>query len=153
VRLALVVAALAGAACLVAATFATVIEIRVGTTTRIPGQDTHLSGLDRHGPALLVIAAFAAIMAVGAMRPARPAAIAVAALGLAALLIALVGDVPDLHATGFIGVAYEDATAGPKSGFYLEALGALLLLAAGALLAALTSSARRAEPRAAAMAD
>jgi len=50
----LAVVAAAGVACLVLATFATLIEIRVGTTTNIPDQDTHLSGWDRHGPALLV---------------------------------------------------------------------------------------------------
>ena len=42
--------------CLLLATFATVIEIKVGTTTKVPDHDTHLSGWDRHGPALLVIA-------------------------------------------------------------------------------------------------
>jgi hypothetical protein len=123
-----------GVACLLLATFATVIEIKVGTTTRVPDHDTHLSGWDRHGPALLILALFAAAMIVGAVRGARPAMAAVGALGLAALLIAIVGDVPDLHATGFIGEVYEDAVAGPKAGFYLETLGAVLLLASGVLM-------------------
>ena len=52
--------------CLLLATFATVIEIKVGTTTKVPDHDTHLSGWDRHGPALLVIALFAAAMIAGA---------------------------------------------------------------------------------------
>jgi hypothetical protein len=133
-RLGLAGAAAIGVACLVLATFATVIEIKVGTTTRVPDHDTHLSGWDRHGPALLIIALFAAAMIVGAVRGARPAMAAVCALGLAALLIAIVGDVPDLHATGFIGEVYEDAVAGPKAGFYLETLGAVLLLASGVLM-------------------
>jgi hypothetical protein len=133
-RLGLAAAASIGVVCLVLATFATVIEIKVGTTTRVPDHDTHLSGWDRHGPALLVIALFAAAMIVGALRGARPAMVALAVLGLAALLIAVVGDVPDLHATGFIGEVYEDAAAGPKAGFYLETLGAVLLLASGVLL-------------------
>jgi len=137
----LAVVAAAGVACLVLATFATLIEIRVGTTTNIPDQDTHLSGWDRHGPALLVIAAFAAVMIAGALRGARPAMAAIAALGLAALLIAVVGDVPDLDKTGFIGEVYEDAAAGPKGGFYLETLGGVLLLAAGGLMLAVPSRA------------
>ena len=135
-RIGLSAAAAAGAVCLVLATFTTVIEIKVGTTTRLPGRDTHLSGWDRHGPALLVVAAFAAAMVAGALRGARPAMVALAVLGLAALLIAVIGDVPDLDETGFIGEVYEDAAAGPSAGFYLETLGGVLLLAGGGLLAA-----------------
>jgi hypothetical protein len=134
-RIGLCAVASAGVACLVLATFTTVIEIKVGTTTRLPGRDTHLSGWDRHGPALLIVAAFGAAMVAGALRGARPAAIALAVLGLVALGIALIGDVPDLNETGFIGEVYEDAAAGPSAGFYLETLGGALLLAGGALLA------------------
>lgn len=136
-RWALLVAAAAGVICLLLATFATVIEIKVGTTTKVPGHDTHLSGWDRHGPALALIALFAAAMIAGSVRGARPAMAALAALGLVALLIAVVGDVPDLNATGFIGEVYEDAAAGPKAGFYLETLGGVLLLLSGGLLVAL----------------
>ena len=134
-RIGLCAAASAGVVCLVLATFTTVIEIKVGTTTRLPGRDTHLSGWDRHGPALLIVAAFSAAMVAGALRGARPAAIALAVLGLVALGIALIGDVPNLNETGFIGEVYEDAAAGPSAGFYLETLGGALLLAGGALLA------------------
>jgi hypothetical protein len=133
-RIGLCAAAAAGVVCLVLATFTTVIEIKVGTTTRLPGRDTHLSGWDRHGPALLIVAAFAAAMVAGALRGSRPAAIALAVLGLVALGIAVVGDVPDLNKTGFIGEVYEDAAAGPSAGFYLETLGGVLLLASGAIL-------------------
>jgi hypothetical protein len=136
VRAGLAAAALTGVICLLLATFTTVIEIKVGTTTRLPGRDTHLSGWDRHGPALLIVAVFAAAMVAGALRGARPAAIALAVLGLVAVLIAVVGDVPDLNETGFIGEVYEDAAAGPSAGFYLETLGGVLLLAGGGLLAA-----------------
>jgi hypothetical protein len=139
-RFALLGAASVGAICLLLATFATVIEIKVGTTTKIPDHDTHLSGWDRHGPALLIIAAFAAAMIAGAARGARPAMAALAVLGLAALLIAVIGDVPDLNETGFIGQVYEDAVAGPKAGFYLETLGAILLLASGGLMLALPAA-------------
>src|SRR6188472_3293729 len=107
-RLGLLAAAAAGVICLLLATFATIIEIRVGTTTKIPDHDTHLSGWDRHGPALLIIAIFAIVMIAGALRGARPAMLAIAVLGLAALLISVIGDVPDLNKTGFIGEVYED---------------------------------------------
>jgi hypothetical protein len=130
----------AGAICLLLATFATIIEIKVGTTTKVPDHDTHLSGWDRHGPALLLIAVFALLMVAGALRGARPAMIALVVLGLAALLIVVVGDVPDLNETGFIGEVYEDAAAGPKAGFYLETLGAVLLLASGGLMLVLTGA-------------
>src|SRR5262245_18489081 len=146
-RLGLASAAAIGVACLVLATFATVIEVKVGTTTRVPDHDTHLSGWDRHGPALLIIALFAAAMIVGAVRGARPAMAALAVLGLAALLIAILGDVPDLHATGFIGDVYEDAVAGPKAGFYLETLGAVLLLASGVLMFVLAGAGAAAADR------
>src|SRR3954467_3546827 len=135
-RLGLLAAASAGVICLLLATFATVIEIKVGTTTKIPDHDTHLSGWDRHGPALLLIALFPAGRGVRAVRGARPAVAALAVLGLAALLIAIVGDVPDLNETGFIGQVYEDAAAGPQSGFHLETLGAVLLLASGGAILA-----------------
>ena len=134
-RIGLSVAAAAGVICLVLATFTTVIEIKVGTTTRLPGRDTHLSGWDRHGPALLIVAAFGAAMVAGALRGARPAMIALAVLGLVALGIAVIGDVPDLNETGFIGEVYEDAAAGPSAGFYLETLGGALMLAGGAIMA------------------
>jgi hypothetical protein len=141
-RLGLAAIASVGAICLLLATFATIIEIKVGTTTKVPDHDTHLSGWDRHGPALLIIAVFALLMVAGALRGARPAMIALVVLGLAALLIAVVGDVPDLNKTGFIGEVYEDAAAGPKAGFYLETLGAVLLLAGGGLMLAMPAAER-----------
>jgi hypothetical protein len=148
-RLGLAAIASAGAICLLLATFATIIEIKVGTTTKVPDHDTHLSGWDRHGPALLIIALFAIVMVAGALRGARPAMIALAVLGLVALLIAVVGDVPDLNETGFIGEVYEDAAAGPKAGFYLETLGAVLLLAGGGLMLAAPAAERPARERSA----
>jgi hypothetical protein len=141
-HLGLAAIASAGAICLLLATFATIIEIKVGTTTKVPDHDTHLSGWDRHGPALVLIAVFALLMVAGALRGARPAMIALVVLGLVALLIAVVGDVPDLNKTGFIGEVYEDAAAGPKAGFYLETLGAVLLLVGGGLMLATPAAER-----------
>jgi hypothetical protein len=152
-RYGLAAIAFAGAICLLLATFTNIIEIRVGTTTKVPDQDTHLTGWDRHGPALLIIAVFALILLVGAVRGARPAMAAVAALGLAALLIAVIGDVPDLHKTGFIGEVYEDAAAGPKLGFYLETLGGVLLLVGGGLMLVLSGAGATAGSRRSAHAE
>jgi hypothetical protein len=129
-------AALAGVAALVAATLATVIRITVGTTTRLASLDTELTGWDRHGPALLVVAGFALVMLVGVLRGARPAMAAVAVCGVVALAIAVVVDLPRLDDTGQVGALYSDASAGPEAGFWLELCGgALLLVAGGGLLA------------------
>jgi hypothetical protein len=136
-RAGLLVAAIAGAGALVAATLTTVIRITVGTTTRLASLDTELSGWDRHGPALLVVAGFSLVMLVGALRGARPAMVAVAACGAVALVIALAFDAPHLDDTGQVGQLYSDARAGPEVGFWLEVGGgALLALAGGALLVA-----------------
>ena len=61
----------------------------------------------------------------------RPALLAVGALGVISLLIALFGDLPDAHASGLVGTAtthYEQASASPSAGLYLETLGAVLLM-------------------------
>src|SRR4051812_25042902 len=112
-RIGLLIAAVAGVAALVGATAATVIRITVGTTTRLANLDTELSGWERHGPALLVIGAFALVMLVGAVRGARPAMLAVAACGGAALGVALGLDLPPLHRTGPGGRVDTDPLARP----------------------------------------
>jgi hypothetical protein len=131
----LLVAGLAGVAALVLATFSTVIRITVGTTTRLANLDTELSGWDRHGPALLIVAALALVMVVGAARGARPAMFAVLACGVCALVLALGFDLPHVDDTGRVGELYSNASAGPELGFWLElAGGALLCMAGGGLL-------------------
>ena len=130
-RAGLLVAALAGAGALVAATLTTVIRITVGGTTRLASLDTELSGWDRHGPALVVVAGFAVVMVVGAVRGARPAMAAVLVCGLVALFVASALDVPHLDDTGQVGELYADARAGPGVGFWLEVSGGGLLAVAG----------------------
>jgi hypothetical protein len=127
-------AGLLGAAALVAATSQTVIAITVGTTSRLANLDTALSGWDRHGPALLVVAAFAVVMLVGALRGARPAMVAVLVCGVVALGIAVIADAPHLDDTGQVGELYTDARAAPGVGFWLEVAGGGLLACSGALL-------------------
>jgi len=146
-RIALLVAAVAGGVCLIIATFSTIIEITVGTTSKIADRDTELSGWDRHSFALLLIAGFALVMTVGAWRGARPAMAALAVAGIAALLIALIGDLPDVHKTGVIGELYDNAHANPKTGYYLETLGGVLLLLAGGGLLLLGGGRTEPEPR------
>jgi hypothetical protein len=131
VRTALTLAALLGVAALVLATWMTVIEITVGTTSRLANLDTSLSGWDRHGPALLVVGAFAFVMLLGTLRGARPAMVAVGVCGVAALVVALGFDVPHLDDTGQVGELYSDASAGPGVGFWLELVGGVLLVGAG----------------------
>jgi hypothetical protein len=131
IRIALLVAAVAGGVCLVVATFSTIIQITVGTTSKIADRDTHLSGWDRHSFALLLIGGFALVMTVGAWRGARPAMAAIAVAGIAALLIALLGDLPDVHKTGVIGQRFAEAEAKPGVGFYLEIVGSGLVVLAG----------------------
>lgn len=85
--------------------------------------------------ALVPLALLAAVLAWGVYRRgSRVALAALAALGLAALLIALLGDLPDAHAHGVLRLAgrLELGRATPGLGFYLETLGALVLLASGA---------------------
>ena len=129
---ALALAGVVGVAALAGATVSTVIRITVGTTTRLANLDTELSGWERHGPALIVIGAFALVMLLGAVRGARPAMVAVFACGLAALVVALGLDLPHLDDTGQVGRLYTDASAGPEVGFWLEVAGGVLLVLAGA---------------------
>jgi hypothetical protein len=147
VRIVLAIAALAGALCLIVATFSTIIEITVGTTSKIADRDTELSGWDRHSVSLLLIAVFALLMTAGALRGARPAMAAVAVAGIVVLLIALIGDLPDVHKTGVVGQLYDNARANPKIGYYLETLGGALLLLAGGGLLLLGAPAPAASPR------
>jgi hypothetical protein len=64
----------------------------------------------------------------------RTALLGLAGLGVATLLIALLGDLPDAHATGLIGSSasqYVQGVSSPSAGLYLETLGAVLLLVSG----------------------
>jgi len=123
-RLIALVLVAAGCVLLVAAEFSTLYEIRVITVV----QESTTSG-DHHGFALLVIALAAAFMAYGAlMGGSRPAAFGLLFLAAAALFVVLAVDFPDVNKEGFLAVAFEQAKATPRTGFYLESLGAVLLL-------------------------
>jgi hypothetical protein len=133
-RAALAGAGLAGALLLVVATFTTIIKITVQTTTRAAEFDATQSGWDRHGPALIVLALLALWLLAMALRGARIAMTGVALTGIVALAIAVHWDRPHVHDTGSVGEIYEEATAEPGTGYYLETLGGALLLLAGSAL-------------------
>ncbi len=126
--------ALLGALLLVVSTFSTVVQIKVLTATEVDGKDLTVSGADLHSVALIVVALFAVLMLVGAIRGARPAMTALAASGLLALGLIVGLDVPELDSTGQLSRFYEDVSAGAARGFYLETLGAVLLLVSGGLM-------------------
>ena len=137
-------AAFGGAILLILADLSTLIEIKVLTVSK-----ESISGGSHHSYALLILGIFALPMAYGASRGgSRPAMAALAAVGLVALVIMLAVDLPDIHKTGVIGQRFTDASASPKTGFYLETLGAFLLLIAGSAGLFLSSPNRRpARPR------
>jgi hypothetical protein len=138
-----IAAAFAGAILLIVADLSTLIQIRVLTVSK----DT-ISGGSHHAYALLILGIFALPMAYGATRGAsRPAMAALAVIGLVALVIMLAVDLPDIHKTGVIGQRFTDASASPRIGFYLETVGAFLLLLSGSAGLFLSAPSRQARPR------
>jgi hypothetical protein len=125
---------LAGALLLLIATFTTIIEITVETTTRGIDFDAAQSGWDRHGPALIVLALLALWLLAAALRGTRVAMTGLALTGLVALAIAVHWDRTHVHDTGSVGEVYTEATAQPGTGYYLETLGGMLLLLSGTAL-------------------
>jgi hypothetical protein len=60
--------------------------------------------------------------------------VALAATGVAVLVIAVAGDLPDLHDPGTVAVQYADSAAGAGPGWFTETAGGVALLVAGGLL-------------------
>jgi hypothetical protein len=124
--------ATAGAALLAAAEPLTLYTLHV-SSARAPIGSSLVSAHDSY--ALVPVAVLAAALAWGVWRRgSRVGLAALAALGVTALLIALLGDLPDAHASGVVRLAgghFALARATPGLGFYLETLGALVLLAVG----------------------
>ena len=142
-RLAALLLAAAGCVLLVVAEFSTLYEVKVITVVK-----EATDGREHHAYALLVIAVGAAFMAYGGiLGGARPAQFGLLAMALAALFVVLAVDLPDVDEEGFLAEAFERAEAQPKTGFYLESLGAvLLLLSAGATLMLSPRTERAAPP-------
>ncbi len=93
-----------------------------------------LSGWERHGGALILLAALVAGAGFAARRGFAAAAGGIlAAVGAVVLGIALLADLPITNETGAIGLNFDGATASAGLGFYLELTGGVLCLLAGAL--------------------
>jgi hypothetical protein len=126
------IAGLAGAAALVAATLLPVLRLEVLGRVR-PALDR--TGWDLHGPALLVLAALALVLLALALRGSLPAALALGAAGLAVLAIAVLGDLPDVGRTDLVQEPYALGTVQAGAGAFAEIIGGVLLLGAGGALA------------------
>jgi hypothetical protein len=119
-----------GALLLVVAEFTTLFQLHISTTTiaiRSEGTGPH------HAYAMALIAVCAAALTLLAWRgESRPALLGIGVLGLAALLIALIRDLSAATGSGIVTVAghYVEAGSKPSAGFYMETLGAVLLLIA-----------------------
>jgi hypothetical protein len=100
-----------------------------------------------HAWAPLPIALLAAGLAFAVYQKAsRAALVALVVLGVVTLLIALLGDLPDAHATGIVGSGasqYAEGTSTPSAGLYMETLGAILLLISGGIGLLLLGAPRR----------
>jgi hypothetical protein len=93
-----------------------------------------LSGFERHGGALILLAALTAAMAWGAaVGGSRPAAFALIGLGAVVLLWTLLADLPTTDETGGIGPLYANAKAMTGPGLYTELVAGVVAAATGAL--------------------
>lgn len=144
VAIALLTGGLAGAALLVAAEFAPLLTVL--SNARLAAV-TSVSTSTHDAWALIPLALLAAFLAVGAARTgSRLGMLALGLVGIVAVLIALLGDLPDAQATGLIGSAstrYAVAASTPAAGFYLETLGAALLVIIGGAGLLLSTAPRR----------
>ena len=144
---------LLGGLLLVAAELSTVASVEIpGRTCRevadVRAVDRcELSGLERHGGALLLLGALGGVMAVGAGRGhSRQAGIALTAIAVIVLGLALLGDLPETNEVGAIGVTYEGASGKAGPGLFMEIAGGVLLAAGGLLsLSTRPKASRRAE--------
>ena len=100
-----------------------------------------------HAWAPIPIALLAAALAFAVYRKrSRAALVALVVLGIVTLLIALLGDLPDAHATGIVGSGasqYSEGTSTPSAGLYMETLGAIVLLISGGVGLLLLGAPRR----------
>lgn len=131
IRAAILTAALLGALLLIVAEFTTLLEVR----TQASGAPVKSVSTGSHNDyAMLPIALVAATLAFAVWRSgSRPALLSIGLLGVIALLIALLGDLPDAHASGLLRTPsghYVIANSSASAGMYMETLGAVLLLIA-----------------------
>ncbi len=132
-------AVLAAAVCLFASELMATFEFTPPGAEALLEQD----GSDRHGNALMLIAAFAVVaMLIAVFSGSRPAATAVAIAGGVALLVFLIADLPDANAVGTLDdprQSYFNAEAVPREGFWLALISSIALTITGIALATMTS--------------
>jgi hypothetical protein len=121
-------AGLLGALLLLVAEFTTLFKVQVaGATTIVKSVSTG----SHHSYAMALIAVCAVALTLAAWRSAnRPALLGIGILGVTALVIALVVDLHDATATGLVLSSghFVNASSKPSAGFYLETLGAVVLM-------------------------
>lgn len=134
--------ALLAALLLVVAEFSTIASVSVDGESCEVVNDTNseladrcsLSGWERHGGALLLLALLAAGAGIAARRGVtREIGAVLLAIGVITLGLTLIGDLPVTNDAGAIGNDFDDATGSAGLGFYLELLGGALCVAAGVL--------------------
>lgn len=145
--------ALVAALLLVVAEFATIASVSVDGESCQVVNDANpeladrcsLSGWERHGGALILLALLTVGAAVAARRgTTRAVGAALLAIGAVTLGLTLLSDLPVTNDTGAIGNDFENATGAAGLGFYLELIGGVLCVLAGAL--ALLSARRDTAP-------
>jgi hypothetical protein len=127
-----VAVAVVGALLLLVAQFIALYHVHIPTSST-PVKTVGTGANHGWAPVPIALVCFALAAAVH-RHGTRTALLGLALLGVAALLIALLGDLPDVHATGLIGSSasqYVQGAASPSAGLYLETLGAVLLLVSG----------------------
>ncbi len=139
---AILTVALVAALLLVVAEFSTIASVSVDGESCEVLNDTNpdladrcsLSGFDRHGGALLLLALLAAGAGIAARRGVtREIGGVLLAIGVVTLGLTLFGDLPVTDDAGAVGDDFDGATASAGLGFYLELLGGVLCVAAGVL--------------------
>ncbi len=146
VRAGILAGGLLSAALLLVSQFTTLYTVQISSSGTIVAS---VSTSSHDSYALIPIAIVVAILTLGAgLLGSRLSLLALGALGIVTLLIALVGDLPDAQATGAVNYAghFQNATASPSTGLYLETLGAVLLIivsGCGLLLAGAAPAKRR----------
>jgi hypothetical protein len=140
--------AVVGALLLLVAQFIALYHVQIPTSST-PVKTVGTGANHGWAPVPIALVCFALALAVY-RHGNRAALLGLALLGVASLLIALLGDLPDVHATGLIGSGasqYVQGAASPTAGLYLETLGAVLLLVSGGVGFMMLGSARgRIEP-------
>jgi hypothetical protein len=126
----LTAAAFVGAVLLVVSDFTTLFKVHTDAGVTVPNGT--VKGHDNHSYSMLVLGLAALPLAYWATRyGSRAAMTGLVGLGLIAVVIAVGFDLSDATGTNTLARTFEDATGSPAVGFYLETLGAALLIVSG----------------------